>query len=219
MKKNYALFDIGNVICHVHFNKALDLLSYKLNITTAEASYFLKRVQHLHDLGLTNLEDELRDHFKIKSDRIIQEILVAWNDCISPEPEMINFLEDLSKDTNIAIVSNIGLEHAENIHNLMHKAEISNTFWDSAIHFFSCDVGARKPSLLYFQTFLSLYPEFKGCVYVDDLHANLQTGTKFGFQSYHMDLSSKEYYDNQTRQFDVNKLRNNLFNLSKLIRV
>lgn len=43
--------------------------------------------------------------------------------------------------------------------------------------------------MIYYQSFLWQYPEFKGCLYVDDLQENLNTGEKFGFKPYKLDLS------------------------------
>jgi FMN phosphatase YigB (HAD superfamily) len=74
----------------------------------------------------------------------------------------------------IALVSNIGHEHKARI-------EDSRTF-EKCIKFFSCDVGARKPTMLYYKTFLDMHPEFLGALYVDDLAENLAMGEKFGLK-------------------------------------
>lgn len=180
--KHLAL-DIGNVICHVDFDKILNVLSKSLNISKAEALYFLNRVQKLHDLGLTNLSDELHDHFKIKSEVIIKEILEEWNRSIQIDNDVIREIEKLRDIYNleIALVSNIGIEHAEHFRN---NCKLSKT-----IQFFSCEVGARKPSLLYYQTFLNIYPQFKGAIYIDDLDANLAIGSQFGLKAIKFALS------------------------------
>ena len=60
----YCCFDIGNVLCHCSFESLKQLLSKHLNITLSDAEAFVNRNQKLHDLGLTNLSDELRDHFR-----------------------------------------------------------------------------------------------------------------------------------------------------------
>jgi hypothetical protein len=36
------------------------------------------------------------------------------------------------------------------------------------------------------------YPEFYGCVYVDDVVENLETGKRYGFRPYHFDLSKMD---------------------------
>jgi hypothetical protein len=42
---------------------------------------------------------------------------------------------------------------------------------------------------VYYQTFLTMYPQFKGCVYMDDNLDNIETGMLFDFNSIPFDLS------------------------------
>ena len=60
---NYCCLDIGNVLVDVKFKEFLENLSRTLNITVEDAQYFMNRSQKLHDLGLTIMKDELKDHF------------------------------------------------------------------------------------------------------------------------------------------------------------
>lgn len=187
----YLAIDLGNVLCHVDFEEILNNISRTLNVSNAETMYFLNRVQKIHDLGLTNLSDEIKDHFKIKSEGIVKDIIQVWNTCISPNKQILDKLVDWSfnHDVKIAILSNIGIEHKDNLNTILagnHKTVILK----KAITHFSCDVGCRKPSLLYYQSFLQQYPEFKGCVYVDDLKENLATSEKFGLKTFHFDLNN-----------------------------
>lgn len=196
--KKYVAFDIGNVLVHSTFPEFLKKLSKQLNITVEEAEYFMNRTQKLHDLGCTRMADELRDHFKIRSQVIIEELIQAWKDIIKPDYWVITKLDELIRNENlqVALVSNIGLEHAEQIVPLLTHIHNpwTNQWYESsfkkAIQHFSCFVGARKPSLLYYQSFLQLYPQFQGCVYVDDLHENLNASKQFGFQTFHFSLET-----------------------------
>jgi len=183
--KQLAL-DIGNVLCHVDFNRILNNLSKTLNISKNEAMYFLNRVQKLHDLGLTNLSDELKDYFKIRSEIVVEDILAEWNRAIQWDNDVIKQVARLKDkfDLEIALVSNIGIEHAAHLRNTVPDPVIGK-----AIHFFSCEVGARKPSALYYKTFLDMYPQFKECVYIDDLEENLNVGRKFGLNAIRFNLS------------------------------
>ena len=177
----YVCLDVGNVLVHSNFDEFLKKLSKSLNITLEEANYFMNRTQKLHDLGLTNMADELRDHFKIKSPVIMDELLSYWNDVIVPNGHIIKLIADLSKDhkVKVALLSNVGLEHAERMGDVLSNVMVNDTFFNSAIKFFSCKVGARKPTLLYYHLFLELHPEFEGCVYVDDLKENLDAAEQF----------------------------------------
>ncbi len=213
----YACFDIGNVLCHVDFDGIQNHLSKTLNISRAEAMYFLNRVQKLHDLGLTNLSDELRDHFKIHSEVIVNEIIKTWNACIVPNYPILDILSQLEDEhgLKIAILSNIGYEHKLNLQDIMrgdHKGVVLN----NSVQYLSCDVGCRKPSMLYYHTFLQLNPKFKGSIYVDDLQENLDASKPFGFQTYKFNLN--DYYrPNRTLKHKSDVFLNKLHELKGLL--
>jgi FMN phosphatase YigB (HAD superfamily) len=179
----YLALDIGNVICHVNFDNFKNKLSKTLNISTIDVDYFLNRTQRLHDMGLTEISDELRDHFKIKSSVIIDELMEEWTNTLTFNQEFLDGIEykvnELGrKNITIALLSNIGFEHAK----LMKSKWFLTSILNNPIMFFSCEVGARKPSYLYYKTFLDMHPEFKGCLYIDDRKENLETGDRFGFK-------------------------------------
>lgn len=214
--KKYVCLDIGNVLCHVDFQSFLNKLSKTLNITLDDAMYFMNRTQKLHDLGLTVMADELRDHFKIRSPLIIEELQDAWNNVVSPNLTIIEFFTRLRDRDNlkVALLSNIGIEHAEQIKNKLSH----NSFFLYAKKHFSCEVGARKPSMLYYQSFLSIHPEFKGCVYVDDLQENLDASKQFEFKTFKFNL--KDYFEEDVTRitYDNNlKLHKKIEELEELI--
>ncbi len=213
---NYLAIDFGNVISHLNFDQYLRKLSSSLNISLDSASHFLNRTQKIHDLGLTNLNDELVDHFGIKSEVIREEILESWNKILVLDNTVLECLYKLETKykLNIAILSNIGPEHASIIRN--------NRILNRYTHHFSCEVGVRKPNYLYYQSFLQLHPEFKGCVYIDDLQENLDVGNKLGFNSYHFDLSKIKDFKkingcNEKLNFDA--LKGNGFILSEFMKI
>lgn len=207
--KNLCL-DIGNVLCEVNLSEYINLLSLRLNISIKEVWYFLNRVQRLHDLGLTNLSDELRDHFKIKSDVVIDELNNEWNNALIPNKYLVDGINNLVSELNIevALLSNIGYEHADLFNQTVNVK--------SAIKHFSCFVGARKPTLLYYQSFLQQFPQFKNAVYVDDLKENLNTGSMMGLKPMHFTLEEKKDLLNQydSKEADI-YLADKLINLIK----
>lgn len=190
MNKKYICLDIGNVLCDVATQPFLETLSETFNITIPEADRFLKRFQQIHDLGYTTMEDELKDKFGLKSPITINKLVEAWNDSVTPNMAMIDKLNYLRDEHNlqVALLSNIGIEHA----NMMKIKLQEGNFFPNSIKHFSCFVGARKPSMVYYQSFLMQYPEFKGCIYVDDLTINLEASKQFGFQTFHMSLAEDD---------------------------
>lgn len=187
----YICLDIGNVLCHIAADPFLELLSETFNITLSEGDRFLKRFQQIHDLGYTTMEDELKDKFGVKSPITIKKLVDAWNDSVTPNMYIIDKLNDLRSKHNlqVALLSNIGIEHAA----MMEEKLSHNGFFPGAIKHFSCFVGARKPSMIYYQSFLTQYPQFKGCLYVDDLKENLEASKPFGFETYHFTLEKLDY--------------------------
>jgi FMN phosphatase YigB (HAD superfamily) len=181
--KNLCL-DIGNVLCHLHFQPFMDAVSKRLNITYEEVIYFLHKFQKLHDLGLTSVANELGDHFKVKSPVIIKELDDLWLATLSPNWTIIRGVEETAKELGIkvALLSNIGFEHSDYFQKNI-KME--------AIKHFSCLVGARKPTTIYYQSFLMDYPEFKGALYIDDNKDNLATGDRMGFDTFYFNLEEK----------------------------
>ena len=180
----YLAVDLGNVVCNVKFDNFLSELSRTLNLPLEDVNYFLHRTTKLHDMGLTQISDELRDHFKIKSPVIIQNLIGEWNKVITANSTVVGFLEKLlDENVKIALLSNIGIEHSGLIGNIL-----GGFLYQNSIKFFSCEVGARKPNFLYYKTFLDMYPEFNGCLYLDDRIENIEGGKKFGFRSFHFEL-------------------------------
>lgn len=186
----YIALDIGNVICHADMSDFISDISSTFNISLSEASRFLKSFQQIHDLGLTTMESQLRVWFDCKSETTSQRLVNHWNSSVRANNSMVSMLLRLQlKGVKVALLSNIGVEHAE-----MMKTKLDRIY-ESSIKHFSCFVGARKPSMLYYQSFLLQYPEFKGCLYVDDLQENLNASVQFGFSPHLFTLESSNTFD------------------------
>ena len=185
----YVALDIGNVLCQVNFDKLLAEISDTFNISLEDSLYLINRNQKLHDLGFTSMKDELK-HFGLISPVSTNRIMELWNNSIITNHEAIGQFNSMIKNDKlqVALLSNIGHEHAA----LMKDLLGADGFFENAIKHFSCDVGARKPTALYYQSFLMEHPEFEGCVYVDDVVENLEAGTRFGFRPYHFALDKMD---------------------------
>jgi FMN phosphatase YigB (HAD superfamily) len=206
----YVALDIGNVLCHVDSKPFINNLSKTLNITLDEAGYFLHRTQKLHDLGYTVISDELRDHFKIKSQLIIDDLVKSWTNIVVPCLPVLEAFNKLTESHNlkVALLSNIGLEHAGMMEDILSHGD----FFKNSIKHFSCYVGVRKPSFIYYQSFLMQYPEFKGCLYLDDLDENLRMGKTLGFDTFKFELDEYKFVENPYRFHET------LENISNIIK-
>ena len=96
-------------------------------------------------------------------------------------------------NTQVALLSNVGLEHAIVMEKILdHHHLHSNKFFSKCVKHLSCQVGARKPTKLYYQSFLQQHPEFEGAAYLDDLQENLDMGKEFGFRPYFFSLEKEQ---------------------------
>jgi FMN phosphatase YigB (HAD superfamily) len=180
-------FDIGNVLFHVDIERFLIFLVQSGIFTNKEVAFdFLVGIQPSEDLGLYNFRRGL-SLFNNKLDKkLIQEAHALWVDIIKPSEEMILFVEELITDGwQVALLSNIGYDHAAAVRE-------SCKIFSKCEQFFSCEVGVRKPSKLYFQTFQSQYKWPKDVKFFDDRLENVEV--------------SREYFDSQL--FDLQKFTN-----------
>lgn len=185
----YLAVDLGNVVIEVSFEFFLKELGVITRFSFDECFNYLCRVSKSHDLGLISIVDGLQDHFNIrlnKEDR--QYITSLWKNTVKSNIAINEYLNELiNSGVKIALLSNMGTEHR----NMMREI-ITAPVYDAAIKFFSCDVGAIKPTYLYYKTFLDMYPEFKGCIYLDDKIENIETSKLFGFDARQFELDKNK---------------------------
>ncbi len=181
--------DIGNVLVRMDMTPFINALSKQFNISELEASEFVRGVQRLQDLGLTTVTHELRHQFNIRSEVILKQLVEDWNSTVTPNEQSIYGIDALIRkyQLDVALVSNIGPEH-------MNKFNYSvlggnRLIWEKSVHHFSCDIGLRKPTRIYYHMFLDEHPQFKGAIYVDDLDENLNAGAAMGLKPFQFDLS------------------------------
>jgi len=174
-------FDVGNVLVKVDFDEFFT--EFKRLGTREDPLEFLCEIQARQDIGVMTIPIALRTKFKHLPENRIKAFVRAWNHSIKPNKEMLDFLDDLrGKGTKIAILSNMGTEHADYI-----KENHPRLFEGCRLHL-SGEVGARKPSKLYYQSFLMQHPNFKGCLFLDDRKENLVTAAEFGLEGQHFEL-------------------------------
>jgi FMN phosphatase YigB (HAD superfamily) len=211
----YVALDVGNVLVHANFQGFIEKISKTFNISMSEALYFMNRNQKLHDLGLTRMRDELGDHFKVRSEVLMDELVGDWNKVIVADKNVLALMNRLKgiHGLKIAILSNVGLEH------LVRMKEVLDheNFMDGTVGHFSCVVGARKPQMVYYHTFLELHPEWRGCPYIDDVQENLDMGAQFGFKPFKFALEEVARPSNADDPVPPYKLRDKLKEIEKFI--
>ena len=189
----YIAVDVGNVLVHVDFKQFLNRLSQALNISMQDAELFLATNQKTQDLGISEMLPELRDRLGVKSEPLAQELARLWIDAISPADWLLEEINVWRRehDVIVAILSNVGVEHT------IKMSQILGELFRESVKHLSFQVGARKPTFLYYQSFLAMHPEFQGCIFIDDRPENLEASRLFGFRPLHFALDdfTRENYD------------------------
>jgi FMN phosphatase YigB (HAD superfamily) len=210
MNHPYVCFDVGNVLVSVNFSQVSSNIARLAGVALEEANYFLVKTQKFHDLGIITLEEAFKDHFQFSDSDSYQELLQHWDESLSFDLVIKDFLSELNaKGVKIALLSNIGAEHAS----ILDREWGKEKWYQQAIHFYSYEVGARKPSVLYYQSFLLQYPKFKNALYLDDLQPNLEMGRKMGFRTLRFsldDLRDDDYQQNVIQE--IQKVKALIYN-------
>ena len=182
----YVAFDIGNVLCHVHLNTFYDFLVTENVVSSKEqADEFLSGIQHPQDLGLYNIRQGFYRFNPNLPRKVLQDLHDVWLSIIQPVPEMLEVVTlAIEQKYNVALLSNIGFDHSGVIR---QKCKV---FHHCAQHF-SCEVGARKPAKLFYQSFSWQYKWPANVMFFDDRLENISSASPF-FKGIHFDLDDFE---------------------------
>lgn len=181
----YIALDLGDVLLDLDWNKFYWSFSTEVGEKVRDLLIDNCRADFC---GITRMSSIFRKEFE--KEGLAPHIVNQWNNIIKPNEKMMEFVKSLKPYTKIAYLSNMGFDHLEvlkiNYPELIKLADVTHM---------SCEVGACKPTKLYYQSFLHDNPEYSGCVYLDDRQENLIAGSKYKFKSIHFDLNT----------FDVSK--------------
>lgn len=172
--KNVA-FDIGDVLFHFNPDPLLNII-LELQITEDRGTaceFIGGHFQHLQEIGLYTLAQSFFQLKKQLSTEDLKAITEKWRETFTPSVPMIDLVKELlDNDYTVALLSNIGPDHAELVRDIC-------PIFNKCLQHFSCEVGARKPSLLFFQSFSLQYGWGKLSKYFDDRLDNITVGNKF----------------------------------------
>jgi FMN phosphatase YigB (HAD superfamily) len=163
-------FDIGNVLFDVDVSKFIEeLVAQGVYNSYSHAQAFMDGIQAGQDIGLYSMSQAIAKFHPTMPEYKLKNLSKAWNNTAVPCKPMLDLVEGLmNNEWKVALLSNIGFDHKDVIRGMM-----PSSIWDKCIHHFSCDVGARKPSKLFFLSFLMQYPEWKGSLFLDDREENV----------------------------------------------
>jgi FMN phosphatase YigB (HAD superfamily) len=177
MQGRKVALDIGNVLCHVDivgdfFNY---LVEQNIMETVEQADEFISGIQYGQDLGLYNIRQGFYKFNPHMSKKTLQNIHDKWLELVIPCEETLNVLgEVLDKGYEVALLSNIGKDHCAVVR---QKCKV----FERCIQHFSCEIGARKPSKLFYQSFLLQHDWPKNVMFLDDRQENIDAAKDYFF--------------------------------------
>lgn len=196
----YICLDIGNVICKVDFTNFTTQMSEMLNITPEAAWQFLVDVQPAHDRGLVYIDEALTQSY-MPSKTMRKKLVEEWNKTVVADQRMLAWMQSLlEKEVEIALLSNMGWEHAAIIGDIL-----TPKLYEQCQALLSCNIKMRKPMPEYYQMAFSLHPKFSQSVYLDDRPENVEAGLKAGLKAHLFDLD-KENANLEQRLAEIEKL-------------
>ena len=196
MKK--VSFDIGNVLCHVDTAKLKTfILDIGIVSSEAELNEFIGKIHKQQDIGECNLKQGLIRINPQLDESVIQQLHDVWSDIARPSNVMLDLVEELIHihGYEVSLLSNVGFDHAELIR---QKCRI----FDKCNQHFSCNIGIAKPSVQFYQSFISKYGWDSSVLFFDDRPENINaasgylTGVLFDIEKYDSDEAAAQVIRN-----------------------
>ena len=180
------LFDIGNVLLKLHFQR------FHLAILGSENAPLpadLANLKDSYETGKLSDQEFVEQSLDILNHPLTSdEFVAAWKNIFSPNLPMWEVVHTLKKQGHrLILFSNT---------NAIHARSFLKTYQDFNLfdhHHFSQEVGTIKPLPEFYQSAIENYNLVPGeTLYLDDLPENIATGKKFGFSSWQYDLNDHQ---------------------------
>ena len=182
------LFDIGNVLLKLHFQRFHLAI---LGSENAPLSADLADLKDPYETGKLSDQEFVEQSLDILNHPLTSdEFVAAWKNIFSPNLPMWEVVRTLKKQGHrLILFSNT---------NSIHARSFLKTYQDFNLfdhHHFSQEVGTIKPLPEFYQSAIENYDLVPGeTLYLDDLPENIATGKKFGFSSWQYDLNDHQAY-------------------------
>ncbi len=173
------IFDVGRVLIRVDISRAMDGLATGLSLTPREVWSAIEKDPHWVDWqeGRISPRDwHLRLTKRLGASLTFEQFSEVWNRALDPNPILSeSFLEKLSKNYRLALLSNTDAIHISN-----EEARFPFfRFFPTRIY--SYRVGARKPDpVIYRQALQACKVRAEEAVYIDDVAAYAEAARRLG---------------------------------------
>ena len=173
------IFDIGRVLIRVDVSRAMDGLASGLSLTPQEAWSAIEkdpRWLDWQDGRISPCDWHLHLSKRLGTSLNFEQFSEVWNRALDPNPiHSESFLENLSKNYRLALLSNTDPIHMSN-----DEARFP-FFRFFPIRIYSYRVGASKPDpLIYREALQACKVRAEEAVYIDDIAAYAEAAQRLG---------------------------------------
>ncbi|MFT7686298.1 MAG: epoxide hydrolase-like predicted phosphatase [Candidatus Azotimanducaceae bacterium] len=190
MTINALLFDLGNVLIDIDFERIFKKWSHYSGVPTEviRAEYEVDAAYKQHERG--EIEGREYHHHlakKLKLDISYDQFCEGWNDImIAPIDQTVDIIRSLKERIPMYVLSNA---------NTLHKRHWESTYQNELSHFekiyVSSDIGCRKPEPESYQHVLNdIGIAAENIAFFDDLIENVDAANALGINAVHVKSSS-----------------------------
>ncbi|MBT8232590.1 MAG: HAD family phosphatase [Saprospiraceae bacterium] len=185
--KNTIIFDFGNVLIDLDFERCYQALENVLNVdwSSRKLPQIIIDAIHKYDRGQINDEELIAAFQNFNPNANPNDIIYAWNSLIGEIPnERFDLLNELKDDFNLCILSNINNLHINFITDYLETKHTITDFEDRFFNkvFYSHLIGKRKPDEeIYKYVTETLSAEPSQILFIDDMDENIEAAINFGW--------------------------------------
>lgn len=166
-------FDIGQVICHVDFDRLETLARIKYGVASKDFYQWLDEVSWQIDLGIWDIEQAAK--YLCRNDTDPSKVAEEWFRCLKMSEKMMNTLMNLADmHFDIYLLSNIGMQHRDFL-----MSENRDFFRSCRGFVYSCDAQVKKPQKAFFEYTVSYHPELRDALFFDDRKENCKAAENY----------------------------------------
>ncbi|MDF2158118.1 HAD family phosphatase [Algoriphagus sp. CAU 1675] len=196
MKKSpdvdFLIFDLGNVIVDIDYQRALDLIKAELPLHIHEKvdKFYLTDFHLAYEKGLIDsntFRSEVNQYFE--QDWEDEKVDQLWNNLLGKIPaERLDLVKKLRNFYQVGVLSNTNLVHIHGVNEILqrdHGIKNFDPIFDWV--FFSHEMGLAKPQPEIYEKMLSdLKTTPDRVMFFDDLEANVRGAESVGIQAVHV---------------------------------
>ena len=186
---DFLIFDLGNVIIDLDYNRAFDLIRTEVPVihhSKVDVFYLtdFHKAYEKGEIDSPTFRDAVRTYFEqVWDDQKVDEL---WNSILGKIPQKrLDLIAKLKENYQLAVLSNTNAIHIDAVYEMLktdHQMDRFEPLFDRI--FYSHEMGLAKPSTEIYQSVLTeLGTTADRVIFFDDLDANVKGAASIGINA------------------------------------